>query len=103
MKAVFVGDRDSDPQADTNLTLGVPVMSLRELSNGGTCKTQEASYLLPICFGVHSSRGTNSHEYHNNMDLSTQQNWGRHSRVGAQTDGFLQVPITNSFIHGCFC
>lgn len=104
MKAVFVGDRDSDPQTDTNLTLGVPVMSLRELSNGGTCKTQEASYLLPICFGVHSSRGTNSREYHNNMDLSTQQNWGEtFPGWGTQTDGFLQVPITNSFIHGCFC
>lgn len=59
MKAVFVGDRDSDPQADTNLTLETPVMSLRELSNGGTRKTRETSYLLPICFGVHSSGGNN--------------------------------------------
>lgn len=82
MKAGVVRNRDSDPQTETNLTLGVPVMSLRELSKGGTRQTRKASYLLLFCFGVHSSRGTINHKYHDNMNLSTQQNWGRHSRGG---------------------
>lgn len=91
-------------QKQINLTLGVPEMSLRELSKVTHVRHGRALTCSPFALGFIFPG--------EQLAINTTITWTcPHSRIGGdipgvggpQTDGFLQVPITNSFIHGCFC